>query len=125
MRATHIPRLPKKKPLRGKKVGSAEKKLRLTQKKWRIVCVKGGIFLSMILATTDPIRGSLLWLRYLQVALQASPFACMELSTISHLRWRLARPHIPATRLFVLFHLTQATIPLNLTKSSSRYQKEP
>ena len=29
MRATHIPRLPKKKPLRGKKVGFAEKKLRL------------------------------------------------------------------------------------------------
>ena len=27
--ATHIPRLPKKKPLRGKKVGFAEKKLRL------------------------------------------------------------------------------------------------
>ena len=26
---THIPRLPKKKPLRGKKVGFAEKKLRL------------------------------------------------------------------------------------------------
>ena len=33
-------------------------------------------------------------------------------------------PHIPATRLFVLFHLTQATIHPNLTKSSSRYQKE-
>ena len=29
MRATHIPRRPKKKPLRGKKVGFAEKKLRL------------------------------------------------------------------------------------------------
>ena len=29
--ATHIPRRPKKKPLRGKKVDSAEKKLRLTQ----------------------------------------------------------------------------------------------
>ena len=29
---THIPRRPKKKPLRGKKVGCAEKKLRLTQK---------------------------------------------------------------------------------------------
>ena len=25
--------------------------------------------------------------------------ACMELSTICHLRWRLARPHIPASRL--------------------------
>ncbi|MDD6901107.1 MAG: hypothetical protein PUE25_04710, partial [bacterium] len=34
-------------------------------------------------------------------------------------------PHIPASRLFVLFHPTQATIPPNLTKSSSRYQKEP
>ena len=32
VRATHIPRRPKKKPLRGKKVGSAEKKLRLSQK---------------------------------------------------------------------------------------------
>ena len=32
-------------------------------------------------------------------------------------------PHIPASRLFVLFHPTQATIPPNLTKSSSRYQK--
>ena len=29
VRATHIPRRPKKKPLRGKKVGFAEKKLRL------------------------------------------------------------------------------------------------
>ena len=29
MRATHIPRRPKKKPLRGKKVGFAEEKLRL------------------------------------------------------------------------------------------------
>ncbi|MGM9839487.1 MAG: hypothetical protein ACI307_05400 [Sodaliphilus sp.] len=29
MLATHIPRRPKKKPLRGKKVGFAEKKLRL------------------------------------------------------------------------------------------------
>ena len=32
VRATHIPRRPKKKPLRGKNVGSAEKKLRLSQK---------------------------------------------------------------------------------------------
>ena len=35
-------------------------------------------------------------------------------------------PHIPASRLFVLFHPTQATIshiPPNLPKSSSRYQK--
>ena len=55
-RATHIPRLPKKKPLRGKKVGSAEKKTAPDAKKWRIVCVKGGIFLPMILATTDPLE---------------------------------------------------------------------
>ena len=37
-------------------------------------------------------------------------------------------PHIPASRLFVLFHPSKATIspiPPNLTKSSSRYQKEP
>ena len=27
------------------------------------------------------------------------------------------RPHIPAPRLFVLFHPTQATIPRSLTKS--------
>ena len=38
-------------------------------------------------------------------------------------------PHIPAPRLFIHFHTskprhpTQPTIPLNLTKSSSRYQK--
>ena len=56
MRATHIPRLPKKKPLRGKKVGFAEKKNFAYSKKWRIVCIKGGIFLPMILATTDPPR---------------------------------------------------------------------
>ena len=37
-------------------------------------------------------------------------------------------PHIPASRLFVLFHPSKATIsliPPNLTKSNSRYQKEP
>ena len=34
VRATHIPRRPKKKPLRGKKVGFAEKKLRLTNSWW-------------------------------------------------------------------------------------------
>ena len=28
---------------REQKVGFAEKKLRLTQKKWRIVCIKGGM----------------------------------------------------------------------------------
>ena len=43
--ATHIPRRPKKKPLRGKKVGFAEKKLRLPQKKWCIVCIMGGVSL--------------------------------------------------------------------------------
>ena len=36
--ATHIPRRPKKKPLRGKKVGFAEKKLRL----WRLACAPAG-----------------------------------------------------------------------------------
>ena len=35
---THIPRRPKKKSLRGKKVGFAEKKLRLTQKMAHRVC---------------------------------------------------------------------------------------
>ncbi|MGM9840283.1 MAG: hypothetical protein ACI307_09475 [Sodaliphilus sp.] len=37
-------------------------------------------------------------------------------------------PHIPASRLFVLFHPSKATIsPIhpNLSKLSSRYQKEP
>ena len=34
MRATHIPRRPKKKPLRGKKVGFAEEKLRLWGLAW-------------------------------------------------------------------------------------------
>ena len=35
------------------------------------------------------LRGSLLWLHGLQAALQAAPFACMEFSTIRHLRWRI------------------------------------
>ena len=35
---THIPRRPKKKPLRGKKVGFAEKKLRL----WGLACAPAG-----------------------------------------------------------------------------------
>ena len=47
----------------------------------------------------------------LQAALQAAPFACLELSTICHLRRRLARPHISATRLFVHFHPTNPQIP--------------
>ena len=55
LRTTHIPRRPKKKPLRGKKVGFAEKK-RAYRKKWRIVCIKGGMSLLWWLATTDPLE---------------------------------------------------------------------
>ena len=57
--ATHIPRRPKKKPLRGKKVGFAEKK-RAYRKKWRTVCIKGGMSLPEV---TCHNRGSSLWLR--------------------------------------------------------------
>ena len=66
------PSPPEEKAASRKKSRLRRKKTAPDAKKWRIVYVKGGIFLSMILATTDPIRGSLLWLRYLQAALQAS-----------------------------------------------------
>ena len=106
------------------KVGGAEKKLRLTQKMAHRV-YQGDMSLPVVTCHNRPSEAHGFGYGGLQAALQASPFACMELSTICHLRWRLARPHISATRLFVLFHPSQATIPLNLTKSSSRYQKEP
>ena len=87
-RATHIPRRPKKKPLRGKKVGSAEKKLRLWQK-WCIVCIKGSMSLPMVACQNRPSEAHRFGCGFLQAALQASPFACMEKSTIRHLRWRV------------------------------------
>ncbi len=70
-----------------------------------------GVFLPVKYLPQPTLRGSSLWLRGLQAALQAAPFACMELSTICRLRWRLARSHISATRLFVHFHSTNPTIP--------------
>ena len=56
MRATHIPRRPKNKPLRGKKVGFAEKKLRLPQKMAHRVYHGWCIPTCEWLATTDPPR---------------------------------------------------------------------
>ncbi|MDD5817747.1 MAG: hypothetical protein PUE05_04400 [bacterium] len=61
----------------------------------------------------------------LQATLQAAPSLAWSCSRYAISDGGLARPHIPGTRLFVLFHPTQATIPTNLTKSSSRYQIEP
>ena len=43
---------------REKKVGFAEKKLRLTQKKWRIVCIKGGMSLPMVTCHNLPPKKS-------------------------------------------------------------------
>ena len=56
MRATHIPRRPKKKPLRGKKVGSAEKKPRLPQTVGHRVYQGRYIPAGWIHTTTDPPR---------------------------------------------------------------------
>ncbi len=39
---------------REQKVGFAEKKLRLTQKKWRIVCIKGGMSLPVVTCHNRP-----------------------------------------------------------------------
>ena len=56
------PSRPKKKPLRGKKVGSAEKKLRLTQKMAHRV-YQGDMSLPVGICHDRPSRGSWLWLR--------------------------------------------------------------
>ena len=77
---THIPRLPKKKPLRGKKVGFAEKKLRLTQNNGascvsRVACPD-----LWWLATTDPAR---------LTAPAAAPPSLAWLSSIRHRRWQV------------------------------------
>ena len=77
--ATHIPRLPKKKPLRGKKVGFAEKNFAY-RKQLGIVLIKGGISLPDGFTPQPTLRGSSLWLR-LQAALRFR-LACMELLTI-------------------------------------------
>ena len=81
---THIPRRPKKKPLRGKKVGFAEKNC-ACNKKWRIVCIKGSVSLSVSGLPQLTLRGSLLWLR-LSPSCARLCLACM--STIRHLRRR-------------------------------------
>ena len=92
LRATHIPRRPKKKPLRGKKVGSAEKKPRLPQTVGHRVYQGRYIPAGWIHATTDPPR--LFTLATLSPSCARLRLACIEFSTICHLRWRLARPHI-------------------------------
>ena len=50
------PSPPEEKAASRKKSRLRRKKTAPDAKKWRIVCVKGGIFLPMILATTDPPR---------------------------------------------------------------------
>ena len=84
---THIPRRPKKKPLRGKKVGFAEKKLRLTQKMAHRV-YQGWHVPTCGDLPQPTLRGSLLRLR-LSPSCARLRLACMELSTIRHLRWRV------------------------------------
>ena len=119
MRATHIPRLPKKKPLRGKKVGSAEKKTAPDAKKWRIVCIKGGIFLPMILATTDPLE-----------ALH-SGYAISKLRSPAPRLHRVVHntPSPMATcspsHPFVLFHPSKATIHPKPPSHSSHHPSKP
>ena len=54
--ATHIPRRPKKKPLRGKKVGFAEKKTAPAAKNGASCVSRVGCPYLWILATTDPPR---------------------------------------------------------------------
>ena len=46
-----------------KKSATPKKKLCLTQNKWRIVCIKGGVSLSVVACHNRPSRGSLRWLR--------------------------------------------------------------
>ena len=57
-----------------------------------IVCINGGMSLPVVAFHNRPSEAHCSGCGCLQAALQASPFACM--STIRHLRWRLARPHI-------------------------------
>ena len=119
---THIPRRPKKKPLRGKKVGFAEKKLRLPQtvghrayQGWHIPTC-GDL-------PQPTLRGSSLWLRRAPSGASGCAFACMELSTICHLRWRVCSL---SARLFVLFHTTRKHITRHHTGTSiACYQKSP
>ena len=75
------------------KKAASRKKSRLRRKKTAPIANSGASSVSRVAYPTcgfspqPTLRGSSLWLRYLQAALQASPFACMELSTICHLRW--------------------------------------
>ena len=82
--ATHIPRRPKKKPLRGKKVGFAEKKLRLTQKKLAHRVYQGWHVPTCGDLPQSTLRGSLLSVSLSPSCASGFAFACM-LSTISHL----------------------------------------
>ena len=59
------------------------------RKKWRIVCIKGGMSLPVVTCHNRPSEDHRFGCGFLQAALQASPFACMEKSTIRHLRWRV------------------------------------
>ena len=75
-------------------------------------------------ATTDPLEAHRFGCGGLQAALGFASLA-WSCSRYAISDGGFARPHIPASRLFVLFHPTQAAIPTNLIESSSRYQKEP
>ena len=86
--ATHIPRLPKKKPLRGKKVGFAEKKLRLWLKMAHRV-YQGWHIPTYGFLPRPTLRGSLLWLRLAPSCASASP----RLHGVAHDR--------PSTRLYL------------------------
>ena len=69
------------------------------------------------------LRGSWLWLRRAPSGASGCAFACMELFTICHLRWRICRL---AARLFVLFHTTRKHITRHHTGSSiACYKKSP
>ena len=83
---THIPRLPKKKPLRGKKVGFAEKKLRLQQIMAHRVYQGWCVPTCEWLATTDPLKAHCFGCGLLPPSCARLCLACM--STIRHLRRR-------------------------------------
>ena len=126
--ATHIPRLPKKKPLRGKKVGFAEKKLRLWQKMAHRV-YQGWHIPTYDSCLNRPSEAYGFGCCGLQSALQASPFACMELLTIRHLRWQVcsslwlwlspscARLRLACMELLTICHLRWQGLLFNLTMS--------
>ena len=82
------------------KKSASRKKPRLPQTVGHRVYQGRHIPTGWVLATTDPLRGSSLWLRYLQAALQASPSLAVfhntpsrwqVCATIRPLRWRRRR----------------------------------